>query len=290
MQTSKQFSLGPVAWRLVRPPVRPRRRSARASTRGRPSSCSIIGRAEARARLPGPLCSQPMAPSATDAPSLEARRHVTDLSLSALVLVLVAEAAVTPSLVELGLVGRHLSDASFMGLLAIAVWLLFDSSRLGRVLVVAAVGCAGLRVANLDAPDASLRLANALLAGFVLLLLAALALRYTLADGRFNLHRVAGAIAGYLALGLAFAQAHRLVAMHAEGAYLLLGQPAGYSTIVPRLNYFSFVVLTSLGFGDITPAHAVARSLTVLQSLVGVLYPAALVGWVVARVGRPPRT
>lgn len=236
-------------------------------------------------------CGRPamLAPMGSPAPAgspFEARRRITDLSLSALVLVLLAEATAMPPLVELGLVVRHWADAAFMGLLALAIWLLFDRSRLGRTLVVAAVACAGLRLANLDAPDASLRLADATLAGSVLLMLAALALRYTLADGRFNVHRVAGAIAGYLALGLAFAQAHRLVAMHADGAYLLLGQPAAYTVIVPRLNYFSFVVLTSLGFGDITPAHAVARSVTVLQSLVGVLYPAALVGWVVARVGR----
>jgi voltage-gated potassium channel len=43
------------------------------------------------------------------------------------------------------------------------------------------------------------------------------------------------------------------------------------------LVFFSFVTLTTLGYGDITPVTALARSLAVLQSLVGVLYNAILV-------------
>ena len=56
---------------------------------------------------------------------------------------------------------------------------------------------------------------------------------------------------------------------------------------MPHLNYFSFVTLTSLGFGDITPAHPAARALTILEALIGVLYPAALLGWLVSLVARP---
>jgi hypothetical protein len=55
-----------------------------------------------------------------------------------------------------------------------------------------------------------------------------------------------------------------------------------YAALVARLNYFSFVTLTSLGYGDITPVHAAARSLCILQVLIGVLYPVALLGWLVS--------
>ena len=62
--------------------------------------------------------------------------------------------------------------------------------------------------------------------------------------------------------------------------------PADYEAVASRLNYFSFITLTSLGYGDITPVSPVARSLTVLEALVGVLYPAALLGWLVSLVAR----
>ena len=93
------------------------------------------------------------------------------------------------------------------------------------------------------------------------------------------MHRVLGAISAYLLLGLACAHAHRLVAIQAEGAYLLVGRPARYDELVPKLAYYSFVSLTTLGFGDITPVSLPARFVTLLQIIGGLI----LVG-VVARV------
>jgi hypothetical protein len=46
---------------------------------------------------------------------------------------------------------------------------------------------------------------------------------------------------------------------------------------VSELLYFSFTVLTSTGFGDITPVHPVARMLCVLQQVVGILFVAILI-------------
>ena len=39
-----------------------------------------------------------------------------------------------------------------------------------------------------------------------------------------------------------------------------------------ELFYFSFVTLTTLGFGDIAPASQAARALVVVEALVGQLY------------------
>ena len=41
--------------------------------------------------------------------------------------------------------------------------------------------------------------------------------------------------------------------------------------------YFSFTVLSSTGFGDITPVHPVARMLCVLEQVTGVLFIAILI-------------
>ena len=46
--------------------------------------------------------------------------------------------------------------------------------------------------------------------------------------------------------------------------------------------YFSFVTLTTVGYGDITPVHPVARMLAVGEALVGQLYPAILIGRLVS--------
>jgi hypothetical protein len=42
------------------------------------------------------------------------------------------------------------------------------------------------------------------------------------------------------------------------------------------LIYFSFVTLTSTGYGDIVPVDPVARSLCNVEMIIGQLYPATL--------------
>jgi hypothetical protein len=46
--------------------------------------------------------------------------------------------------------------------------------------------------------------------------------------------------------------------------------------LVDKLIYFSFMTLTSVGYGDITPLHPFARSLADIEAIIGQLYPATL--------------
>jgi hypothetical protein len=46
--------------------------------------------------------------------------------------------------------------------------------------------------------------------------------------------------------------------------------------LASNLIYFSFVTLTSTGYGDIVPVHPFARSLCNLEGIIGQLYPATL--------------
>jgi hypothetical protein len=45
--------------------------------------------------------------------------------------------------------------------------------------------------------------------------------------------------------------------------------------------YFSFVTLTTLGYGDITPVTGLARSLCILEAVIGQLYLVVQVAWLV---------
>lgn len=49
--------------------------------------------------------------------------------------------------------------------------------------------------------------------------------------------------------------------------------------------YFSFVTLTTLGYGDITPAGPVARSLAYTEAIAGQLFIAILIGSLVGNLG-----
>jgi voltage-gated potassium channel Kch len=91
-------------------------------------------------------------------------------------------------------------------------------------------------------------------------------------------------VAVYLLLGLGWAFAYRLVAIARPDAFAF---PAGTAVALDeehtwRLVYFSFVTLTTVGYGDITAAHPVARSLVVCEALVGQLFPAILLARLVS--------
>ena len=73
-------------------------------------------------------------------------------------------------------------------------------------------------------------------------------------------------------------------------AFVELARPAAfhYAKDVPgdaleNFMYYSFVTLTTLGYGDLTPVHPVARTLAYLEAVVGQLYIAVLVASLVGR-------
>jgi hypothetical protein len=118
-----------------------------------------------------------------------------------------------------------------------------------------------------------------------LALTAACIFRQVLQPGRITAHRVRGAIALYLLLGVIWAFVYILLELHAPGA--LVGDAAsGLASIqserLPSQIYFSFVTLTTLGYGDISPASPAARSFAILEALVGQIYIVAVIARLVS--------
>ena len=96
-------------------------------------------------------------------------------------------------------------------------------------------------------------------------------------------HQIEGAIAAYLLLGVAWSFAYNLVFMirpesFTFGNAMLQNDPETQG----RFLYFSFVTLTTIGYGDITPTIATTEMLSVLEALVGQLFPAILLARLVS--------
>lgn len=66
------------------------------------------------------------------------------------------------------------------------------------------------------------------------------------------------------------------VALSVPNAFIGLQPLRDNLAIAANLIYFSFVTLTSVGYGDIVPLHPYARSLANLEAIIGQLYPATL--------------
>jgi hypothetical protein len=79
----------------------------------------------------------------------------------------------------------------------------------------------------------------------------------------------------YLLIAVAFATLYIFVGLSIPGAINGIAFEDDRS-LASSVFYFSFVTLTSTGYGDVVPVHPFARSLCNIESIVGQLYPATL--------------
>ncbi len=100
-------------------------------------------------------------------------------------------------------------------------------------------------------------------------------------------NRVAGSVCVYLLLGLNWAFVYSF--LHAIDPASFVGLPENPGQLFLSLLYYSFVTLTTLGYGDISPATHVARALAYLQAVSGVMYVAILVASLVGSFSRGAR-
>ncbi len=158
------------------------------------------------------------------------------------------------------------------------------SSRLRAGLAVISLGAASVVVA---APgDAAAAVLGLWLAVVVAMTIWAI-LRRVLAHPAVTMQTVFGGLCAYLLIGFLFTGLYSAVAHLGPGDFFAGGQPVNSST----LQYFSFVTMTTTGYGDFTPAGNGSRSLAVLEALLGQIFLVTLVARLVAMFGqaRPGR-
>lgn len=100
--------------------------------------------------------------------------------------------------------------------------------------------------------------------------------RAVFGSGRISYHRVVGAVLLYLIIGLIFVALYGFVALSTQVAFTNLPALHGDFAISGNLIYFSFVTLTTTGYGDIVPLHPFARSLANVEAIIGQIYPGTL--------------
>jgi len=93
---------------------------------------------------------------------------------------------------------------------------------------------------------------------------------------RVTAETLLGAVSGYLLLGVAFATLFSIIERTAPGS-LRAGVVGTDMTDFGNLLYFSFVSLTTVGYGDITPVASAAHLLAIFEAVVGQFYIAAVV-------------
>jgi hypothetical protein len=113
-------------------------------------------------------------------------------------------------------------------------------------------------------------------------------LRFVLRARQVNAEVLCASISVYLMFGLVWAMGYRLVACTNPASFAYNAAAVGNQSMTGFSSfYFSFVTLSTLGYGDITPASPVARMLVVMESMTGTMYVAVLIARLVALYSKP---
>lgn len=204
------------------------------------------------------------------------RERLGDPLLTALTVMLAVVMFVIAPLQAVGFVGAHHFGLAFGLVLVVAVFVVSGSvvALTATLFAVALVLVATiLRVRQPSTIDIYLDATAWLIAGLTLAVVVA---RAVFAPGKINFHRIIGAVLLYLNIGLIFVALFCFVALLAPNAFIGLQPLSDNLAIAGNLIYFSFVTLTSVGYGDIVPVHPFARGLANIEAIIGQLYPATL--------------
>src|SRR5947208_7836689 len=169
------------------------------------------------------------------------------------------------------------------GIVAVA-----DRKRVLVIAIVLAIPAIAGRWINHFRPDLAPP-AVFLTAGLVLIaFVVANLLRFVLRAPSVNVEVLCASISAYLMLGLMWTMAYWLVDQLTPGGAFSFNTNAGPRSMNGFTGfYFSFITLSTVGYGDITPVSRIARWLAAMEAMTGLLYVAVLIARLVALYSTP---
>lgn len=172
------------------------------------------------------------------------------------------------------------TQITFATTLIVGIWSLTDTRRwfvFGMVLVAVEIVSTIVSLLRPSPVAETIGLVTAL--AFCMLSLV-IALRHALFGRRMDLNRLIGGICVYLLLGVVIGILNMFVYRFIPHSFSGLPDIDAQSRGMDLL-YYSFVTMTTLGYGDITPEGSIARVLAYLAAIAGQFYIAILVGTLV---------
>jgi len=200
-----------------------------------------------------------------------------DRSLTALLVLLAINLLALSPASRLGVFVRPLTSASLYLLLLAGMFTMKRHSTFRIVGTGFVLLTIALRMTRVFADYSWLRVTELVSTGLCFGLILYVVSLMVYGEGPVTGHRIRGAVALYLLIAGFFAVLYAAVEFIFPGAFRFsTGSGLTRSQLQDSLTYFSFVTLTTVGYGDITAVHPFARSLVMFEALIGQLYPAIL--------------
>jgi hypothetical protein len=184
--------------------------------------------------------------------------------------------------------GHYILSLLFSLVLLAAVLAVADRKRVLVIAIVLAIPAIGGRWINHFRPDlvppAVFLISGLILVAFVVGNL----LRFVLRAPSVTVEVLCASISAYLMLGLTWTMAYWLVDQLTPGGAFSFNTNTGEHSMNAFTGfYFSFVTLSTVGYGDITPVSKIARMLATMEAMTGLLYVAVLIARLVSLYSSP---
>jgi Ion channel len=100
---------------------------------------------------------------------------------------------------------------------------------------------------------------------------------------KITVSKIAGGVAAYILLGHLWASLYLTMYIIDPASFQQSGEVIKNEEALKQLSYFSFVTLTTIGYGDIIAVSSLARILAILEGLLGQLFPAIFIAKLVSQ-------
>ena len=191
---------------------------------------------------------------------------------------------------------RLLTDLVWTAVLIFAVSSVSDKRRLLLFFSVLAISAISAMWYAYWFPGYSIAVAANLIDLLFLILVVAAILAHVFSSRRITRETIAGAICAYLLIGAMWANVFSIVENVTPGSFAdnsieadAASGPEPIRDQANRFTYFSFVTLTTLGYGDITPLTQPAKNLAALEAIFGQLYLAVLIARLIGQQVQPDK-
>ncbi len=113
-------------------------------------------------------------------------------------------------------------------------------------------------------------------------------LRYVLTSHEVTVDTIFAALGAYFLIAFAFSSLYQAVAVFEPASFSMpAATDGGHDAFLKmQLNYFSFVTIATLGYGDIVPKLPVTQTLAILEAVIGQFYMAVVIAWLVSVYAR----
>ena len=173
-----------------------------------------------------------------------------------------------------------LTSIVFTATLIVSIWSLIDSRKWFVIGVALAVLSVIIAIVDFFSTALDLQLASMSLALIFCIMSFIFTIRIIIRGTEMNLNRMVGGICAYLLLGIALGLLNMFIHRLLPGSYTgMSDSPTSLAGL--DMIYYSFVTITTLGYGDISPVRPLARAVAYITAVAGQFYIAILVGMMV---------